>query len=655
MLLAPSSFPLFHSAPPFHPSYPHHLMFDGSNLDGSHSPSPVPSSFSPTSSPSPHLLSPYPSSSSTSAHSLHPIYTPYNSPLSPSYPLPYLPTYPHHRHTPYIPHPHHHPHPSPHLSCPPPPRPQRNLHVDNLPPVSELTLRALFRPFGRILRVRVVLDKASGAHAGYGFVEYEREEEARRAMDEMEGQMVWSDERWRGEEGEDGEDGEEEEGGEGGREVEGAGGGEVVAVGVGVPVDATPGLPQPQVDEGGEGGAVSLPPISLHHPATLPPFHPPSSATLNSDGTYTLTSGILLSPQGQIGKRLRVTFARQKRRPTPPTPSPLPPPPPPVNTNLYIAGLPAHFTKSQLDHLFAPFSPHQPILESRILLDRRTGNSRGVGFVRFAEQGACQAAIMRWNGRVPPGAGSAITVRYATDKHVAAGVAAQQAQAKQRAGDGVGGGGGGEMGMGMGGGGEGAMGMGVGSGMGLGVGMSGGQQVGRGGQWYASEGARGGWEGEDGGGQGVGLGELQGGGALMQPHSPPSPLDLQAAMLQQMQLHSYYPFLPPLSPLSPPDSPSPFNHAHYGLHALHYSPPSPPVRLLPQMQMPSHSPAQAYHRQGSAGGIFQPRVVEVPQGEEAGRAEEGGQAQEQQEKADEEKQNVGVVNEGVQSEDSSNV
>jgi hypothetical protein len=80
------------------------------------------------------------------------------------------------------------------------PKALRNLHVDNLPAVSEARLRALFSPYGRILRVRVVCDPVTKAHAGYGFVMFDKQEEARAAMEGMDGLLVFSDRQWEGKE-----------------------------------------------------------------------------------------------------------------------------------------------------------------------------------------------------------------------------------------------------------------------------------------------------------------------------------------------------------------------------------------------------------------------------------------------------------------------
>ena len=537
MLVAPPTFPGFPLPPSAFPMYEPYA-------DGAGSPSHTPTPYSPSSSPisqTHHHPHPHPHH--------YPLYTPYSSPASPPYGLASLQ---------YVPYPH------PYPALQPAPKPQRNLHVDNLPPVSDASLRALFRPYGRIVRVRVVAEKETGVHAGYGFVEYEREDEARRAMEEMEGQLVWSDARWEAKLD----------------DVRGDDNSAAATIAAPRAHDAAAGDAKDDSAPANEEAAAHSPDATEDEAqadaASLAPFVPPASASRNPDGSYTLKSGILLSPAGQIGKRLRVTFARQKRRP-PSVPLPAHPPLSLINTNLYIAGLPPSFTKPQLDALFSPFSPMAPILESRILLDRRTGNSRGVGFVRFETQTSCQAAIRAWNGRVPPGAAGPITVRYATDRNSAAAVAAAQ--------------------------------------RGEAVGRPTVDAVAHTAQWVHADGGlrmSEQWESDS------GLAMAGSGGSLMQRHSPPSPLDMQQAMMQQVQLNHYYPFLPPLSPLSPPDSPHSFSAFSSMHHPLHYSPPSPPARLLPlYAQMPSATGTALAFAQ------FHPRVVEVTQ---AGEAEGNGLA-----------------------------
>lgn len=172
----------------------------------------------------------------------------------------------------------------------------RNLHVDNLPRMSEVELKNLFQPFGPVLRTRVAIDSHTGLHAGYGFVLFENDSDALKAVEAMNDSVVQN-------------------------------------------------------------------------------------------------------------KALRVTFARQK----PKTESSAAPP----NTNLYVSGVPSTFTKKDLDELFQPFGN---IVESRILMDKSSGESRGIGFVRFDSQSACNRAIRSLHSTQPANVNQPISVRYALDK-----------------------------------------------------------------------------------------------------------------------------------------------------------------------------------------------------------------------------------------------
>eukprot|EP00741_Cyanophora_paradoxa_P006122 tig00000944_g5937.t1 len=81
-----------------------------------------------------------------------------------------------------------------------------------------------------------------------------------------------------------------------------------------------------------------------------------------------------------------------------------------TNTNLYITGLPPHFTKSELDALF---SPHGTIIDSKILVDLQTGVSRGVGFVRFEQREQADAATTALQGFVCEGGTTGLVIKYA--------------------------------------------------------------------------------------------------------------------------------------------------------------------------------------------------------------------------------------------------
>lgn len=253
-----------------------------------------------------------------------------------------------------------------------PTKPLRNLHVDNLPAMKQSSLRSLFAPYGRITRCRVVTTE-QGQSAGYAFVMFEHEYEARHAMSAMDHVRVFSD--WRIDEKQQIELNDE-----------------------------------PSSDESLNVTKLSSLSSSPGCDATLL-WSPPSDAVLEHDGSYRLSNGIVVNDRGHVGKRLRVSLARQRAKQ-----SAMPPMiqcMPATNTNLYISSLPPHYAKQHLDALFRSFGN---IIDSRILLDRTTGNSRCVGFVRFDNRYACELAIGTWNGRTPSDATQPLSVRFAVDR-----------------------------------------------------------------------------------------------------------------------------------------------------------------------------------------------------------------------------------------------
>jgi len=63
-----------------------------------------------------------------------------------------------------------------------------DIYVGNLPSdVVANDLRALFEKFGQVTDVRLVMDKFKGKTKGYGFVEMPSQEEAQKAIEEVNG------------------------------------------------------------------------------------------------------------------------------------------------------------------------------------------------------------------------------------------------------------------------------------------------------------------------------------------------------------------------------------------------------------------------------------------------------------------------------------
>ena len=66
-----------------------------------------------------------------------------------------------------------------------------NIYVGNLSyRLSDVELRNLFEEFGSVSSANIIKDKYSGQSKGFGFVEMDNEDEAKRAMEAMNGKEV---------------------------------------------------------------------------------------------------------------------------------------------------------------------------------------------------------------------------------------------------------------------------------------------------------------------------------------------------------------------------------------------------------------------------------------------------------------------------------
>ncbi|PYU26100.1 MAG: RNA-binding protein [Acidobacteria bacterium] len=67
----------------------------------------------------------------------------------------------------------------------------KNLFVGNMSfQTTEADLRALFEPFGQITRIHIVNDRETGQPRGFAFVEMAKDDEAAKAMSELNGKEV---------------------------------------------------------------------------------------------------------------------------------------------------------------------------------------------------------------------------------------------------------------------------------------------------------------------------------------------------------------------------------------------------------------------------------------------------------------------------------
>jgi cold-inducible RNA-binding protein len=67
----------------------------------------------------------------------------------------------------------------------------KNIFVGNMSfQTTESDLRALFEPYGQVTRIHIVNDRETGQPRGFAFVEMEQDEQAAKAMTELNGKEV---------------------------------------------------------------------------------------------------------------------------------------------------------------------------------------------------------------------------------------------------------------------------------------------------------------------------------------------------------------------------------------------------------------------------------------------------------------------------------
>ena len=67
----------------------------------------------------------------------------------------------------------------------------------------------------------------------------------------------------------------------------------------------------------------------------------------------------------------------------------------PMTTRIHVGNLPFTASNEQLTQLFSPFGE---VVETTIITDRDTGQSKGFAFVQMSQDAAAQAAIAQLNG-----------------------------------------------------------------------------------------------------------------------------------------------------------------------------------------------------------------------------------------------------------------
>ncbi|CAE1156061.1 ELAVL2_3_4 [Acanthosepion pharaonis] len=78
--------------------------------------------------------------------------------------------------------------------------------------------------------------------------------------------------------------------------------------------------------------------------------------------------------------------------------------------NIHIAW--RHYQQMDLERLFQRFGT---IIQSRVLTDQTTGQSKGVGFVLFDQKKQAEEAISQISGTVPAGGTEPLLIKFADD------------------------------------------------------------------------------------------------------------------------------------------------------------------------------------------------------------------------------------------------
>lgn len=66
-----------------------------------------------------------------------------------------------------------------------------------------------------------------------------------------------------------------------------------------------------------------------------------------------------------------------------------------MNRKLYVGNLPYAYTSDELREIF---EPHGPVESATVIIDRKSGRSRGFGFVEYESEDSARSAIETLNG-----------------------------------------------------------------------------------------------------------------------------------------------------------------------------------------------------------------------------------------------------------------
>ncbi|PAA88307.1 hypothetical protein BOX15_Mlig024422g1, partial [Macrostomum lignano] len=244
-------------------------------------------------------------------------------------------------------------------------------------------LMAAFKPYGRILSSRVLIDPSTGLSKCSGFVNFESYHCAEEAAKELQGKefdkhVIKI-------------------------QLHKPGGGEGMGAGQSVGLGASSG------QSSGQGGHAEENPADCNLMVNFLPaaFTDEDLRDLFETIGQLRSSKIVRTPEGESkcfgfvtyvapqdaakasieltgrliqGKKLKVQFAKPEIA---------------ENGKLYIGNLPEGYAQSDLDKLFDSYGP---LKESKLLMDKRTGKSKGCGFIELCSGPLADMAIAQLNG-----------------------------------------------------------------------------------------------------------------------------------------------------------------------------------------------------------------------------------------------------------------
>lgn len=81
--------------------------------------------------------------------------------------------------------------------------------------------------------------------------------------------------------------------------------------------------------------------------------------------------------------------------------------------NIYIKNIPKHYSDEKVQEVFSEFGS---IIQTKVLRDSRTGESKTVGFILFDKKYEAEKAIDKMNGKTLPGGDSPLIVKLSADE-----------------------------------------------------------------------------------------------------------------------------------------------------------------------------------------------------------------------------------------------